>query len=248
MDPTGMVTDENPFGMELGDFIRLCSNAIESKDSEALRYAVTHFAQLCYDKTPEAVASDELVAFLDATFLSKKFQELKGSYQLLRILEYDWAAFTEPQRDLLLQAIEVSFENFRDSMAWFVLSDVMGEFYREKALPTLMRLASAKNEGPRSMVPHGLELIANECSDSETRSAAIRQIVNMKHDKSPGVRQQAEESLGRLLKGDEGGRDDKGAGGKVEGGKGSKGGKGAGGKVEGGKGGRPRGGRRRGKR
>ena len=182
----------------LEDFFAQCSAAIDAADAKALRYAVTHFAQFCYDKDPESVASDELVAFLDAMVRSTKFQELDGSYQLLRILEYDWAAFTEPQRDLLLRAIEVSFAKFSDGMAWFVLSDVMGEFYREKALPTLMRLASARNDGPRSMVPHGLERIANESLDSAVRSRCVKKIALMQQDESPRVQQAARESLARL--------------------------------------------------
>lgn len=185
--------------MGLDEFLRLCSDAIGAKDSEALADAVGDFAQYCFaNGAPNAIADDRLVHFLDATFRSGAFHGLTGAHGLLNIIAYDWASFTEPQRNILLDAIEFSFAKFQDWMAWFSLSAILGENYGDKAFATLMRLARVDKEGPRSMVPHGLEHVARGTSNEAIRSECINQIVRMQQDESPQVRDEALESLLRL--------------------------------------------------
>lgn len=180
-------------------FIQLCSVAISQNDSLQLQFAVNHFAEYCFMEPTDAVVQEETVIYLNDTFRSSRFHEMSGSYYLMLLLEYNWAAFSQEQRDQLLDAIEFSFNKFSDPMSWFVISEILGEYYcNEQSFKVLKRFAKLPEEGPRSQAPHGLEHIAKSAINPEIRSQAIHQIRNLLDDPSQTVKEEASTSIHRL--------------------------------------------------
>lgn len=129
----------------------------------------------------------------------QEFLELEHGYgasALLHILEFEWELLSDSQKERLLPALETSYAAFTDWMCWFDISVLLGEFFAdERALQVLCRLKTIQAEGPRSLVPHGLEHIISDSGDDRLAKKAYAELLAMKNDPSEEVRDAVDDSL-----------------------------------------------------
>lgn len=119
-----------------------------------------------------------------------------GSSDLLFILKFEWELLSDSQKERLLPALETSYAAFTDWMCWFNISALLGEFFAdEKALQVLCRLKTIQAEGPRSLVPHGLEHLISDSGDDRLAKIAYAELLDMKNDPSEKVRDAVDDSL-----------------------------------------------------
>jgi hypothetical protein len=174
----------------------LIYQAIAAGDSTRLReyaYAMETSA-LGADRFPEH--SFELI--LDLLNRRELF-EMDGSFYILRVLENDWKSLSDEQKERLLPALETAYGLFDDWMSWFVISELLGKcFGDEQALGALSRLKAVRGEGPRSLVPHGLEHIVEGARDEGLARKAYAELWGMRNDPSEQVRNEVGVSLRRL--------------------------------------------------
>ncbi len=169
--------------------------AIASGDGEALREAVFEAETVLLDDAFPGELFEQLIALLDRS----EFLRLEGSHHLLRLIPGEWETLGEDQRERLLTAIERAYPRFADWMSWFVISEILGENYAdERALAALCRLAGTSEEGPRSLVPHGLEHIIRDSGDVALAERARKELDRLARDRSERVRGEVAESMARL--------------------------------------------------
>jgi hypothetical protein len=133
---------------------------------------------------------------------TKEFEQLTGSWKLLRVFEENWDSLSEEQRDNLLPALERAYGQFADWMAPFVISGILGECYKdERALASLVRLKSCSSEIPRSFVAHGLEHLVVGSPHEAVTERAFAELKALEMDTSSVVRGEVNESFSRIKKG-----------------------------------------------
>ena len=136
-----------------------------------------------------------------AIFGDRKFQNADGSWTLIRVFEQNWEQLSEEQRNALLPVLETHYQSFSEWMACFVISGILGEFYKDaRAFQALCRLSTCPKEVPRSFIPHGFEHIVSDASDAELAVQALAELTKMQTDSSSKVRDEVSESLGRIRK------------------------------------------------
>lgn len=129
----------------------------------------------------------------------QRFLESNGSWHLLFVLETDWELLSESQKERLLPLLETSYPAFSDWMSRFVISELLGQYFaNEKAFESLVRLGREAAEGPRALVPHGLEHIVTDSHNEDLARKAYAELVQMKNDPSEKVRDEVETSLQRI--------------------------------------------------
>jgi hypothetical protein len=129
----------------------------------------------------------------------RELLEMDGSFYILRVLENDWDLLSDDQKERLLPALETAYGLFYDWMSWLVISELLGEYFGdEQALGSLSRLKTLHAEGPRSLVPHGLEHIVKGACDEGLASKAYTELLDMRKDPSEQVRNEVRLSLRRL--------------------------------------------------
>ena len=107
---------------------------------------------------------------------------------------------SDSQKEKRLPVLENAYGAFTDWMSWFVISELLGEYFMdERALQTLCRLKALEAEAPRSFVPHGLEHIAKNSRDEALAKKAYTELLQMRNDPSGRVRAEVSESLQRLV-------------------------------------------------
>jgi hypothetical protein len=176
----------------------LMYEAIASNDSLRLReyaYAMETSALGTYHFSEHNF--ELILALLDR----RELLEMDGSFYILRVLENDWELLSDEQKQRLLPALETAYGLFKDWMSWFAISELLGEYFGdEQALQSLSRLKTVRAEGPRSLVPHGLEHIVKGARDEDLASRAYTELLSMRNDPSEQVREEAKLSLQRLAK------------------------------------------------
>lgn len=183
--------DENPFYRRL----KQTTASGEAGSLEALAFEIGNTV------LQEGAFPSAYFEALMALLKEEHFLHLEGSWKLIRVFEENWNEVSNDQRRILLAGLEQQYEFFTDWMACFVISGILGEQYgNNDAFNALLRLASTRKEMPRSFVPHGLEHIARQSSDSKLAQRAFDELVKMKGDQSNMVRGEVAESLARLAK------------------------------------------------
>jgi hypothetical protein len=172
--------------------------AIANRDGAELQQAVynLHTLIIYADDFPE-----QSFEFVLSMMQQRAFLEMEGSHHLLYIFEHAWAwdSLSESQRDRLMPALEAIYAEVTDWMSWFVISSLLGDHYmNEQALETLCRLKEVKAEGPRSLVPHGLEHLVTSSGNNDLAHSAYRELMQMKNDPSEQVRKEVSISLQRI--------------------------------------------------
>jgi hypothetical protein len=152
--------------------------------------------------------SDDAGSFPDSVFDfimnlmdHEMFLTMDGSSKLLLVLETDWSRFVEEQRRNLLERIGSSYGRFKDWMSWFILSELLGQYYcNADAFHLLIQLKNTSDIRARSLVAHGFEHIAREAEDKILREQAVSQLRSMRLDPSPEVQSEAAEALAKVTK------------------------------------------------
>src|SRR5437763_192806 len=104
-------------------------DAIATKDARLLESCVLRLTTYCFKKEvpggkqfPEDVFLTILKALKEAPFL-----QMEGSSNLLRLIEYEWAALSPAQKSRLLPALTFAYPKFAEWHTWFVISEILGE-------------------------------------------------------------------------------------------------------------------------
>ena len=175
---------------------------------EAIEQAIDSGQELQMEECASAISSavvarsyfPEKYFDLILNFLNKKsFLTSKGSWHLLYLLDSNWEILSEAQKNRLLPWLESTYSSFTDWMAWFVISEILGEcFANEQAFNILCRLKHIEAETPRSLIPHGLEHIVTDSDDQQLAQKAYTELLQMKSDPSEQVRDEVDTSLQRI--------------------------------------------------
>jgi len=143
---------------------------------------------------------EEIFQMILSLLKRREILELEESHCLfINVLLINRELLSEEQKERLLPALKDSYERFEDWMSWFVISEIIGEFYQDRrAFETLCSLKTLSKECPRAFVPHGLEHIVQNESDEELSREALAELLQMKNDPSEQVRYEVSISLQRL--------------------------------------------------
>jgi hypothetical protein len=175
-------------------------DSVAAHDQAKLKEIVDDVATYCFQDDSSGEEFDECIFNVILEMMERpQFLDMDGSYYLLMLFQFDWSMLTAAQRERLSLAIEHSYCNYRDWMACFVLSEILGQNYcNEQAFKILCRLRECANEIPRSLLPMAYEYIARSVSNLELKSKAILELKAMTTDPFERVRNEATESLERL--------------------------------------------------
>jgi len=170
--------------------------AIRNQDALLLQEACYEIDSLVRHGFP-----DYLFDSLTRTLSQTDCQRMLGASYLLNIFQYQWKKLSNRQKEKLLGFIEASYSCFRDQMALFTISELLGEnFCNQNAVDLLCKLRSTKKALPRSFVPHGFEHVITDSGNVPLSKRAINQLIEMRDDRSKYVRYEAELSLARVKK------------------------------------------------
>ncbi|AFZ24732.1 hypothetical protein Cylst_2523 [Cylindrospermum stagnale PCC 7417] len=129
----------------------------------------------------------------------QKFLVSQGSSHFLTVLEFNFRLLSDVQKDSLLPLLETAYPSFTDWMSWFVISELLGQYFAdERAFEILCRLKNVAAEQPRSLVPHGFEHIVRDSGNEALAKKAYAELLEMKSDVSPQVRDEVETSLKQI--------------------------------------------------
>ena len=183
------------------ELVKGIADAISARDIGMLDYYVRQAATYCFKESQldQGAFSRDIFSLIISLMDDPKFLEMEGSHHLLIIFEYDWGILLEEQKMELLQAIRRSYEKYRETMSYFVISELLGEYYcNEASYQVLCELQSTANEAARYFIQHGFEHIAKDANNPHLRKRALSSLSAMKNDKSSKVRNEVDESLSNL--------------------------------------------------
>ena len=178
------------------------SAAVKAEDHKLLDEIVGWAATYCFKRGPveEDVFPNPIFDMIMQLMTDESFLKMVNSHNLLMLFEYDWARLREDQKDRLLQAFSTAYDQFSDWMSYFVISEILGEYYcNGAAYQLLVKLMKTTNETARALIPHGFEHIVKDAQDSSLRKRAMSGLLSMKNDRSVRVKDEVEESLSHLL-------------------------------------------------
>jgi hypothetical protein len=176
---------------------------------EAIEQAINSGEEMQMKECAKAISSavsglshfpDKYLNLILGLLQENRFLTSKGAWHLLYILEIEnWEFLSETQKTQLLPLLESSYSSFTDWMAWFVISEMLGEYFaNEQAFQVLCRLKNIEAEEPRSLIPHGLEHIVKDSHDQQLTQKAYAELLQMKYDPSEQVRDEVNTSLQRI--------------------------------------------------
>jgi hypothetical protein len=127
------------------------------------------------------------------------FLDADGSFNVLRILENEWALLSGPQKEQLLPALLQAYPKFKDWMSWFLIAEILGDYFvTPAALDALRQLKGCRDEKARSLIPMGLGDMVKKSPDEDLAGRAYRELIGMRNDPSEAVRGEVETSLQRI--------------------------------------------------
>lgn len=146
------------------------------------------------------VVPDEVFSFLESTLFSSLAHESKHSNRLLSFFDSDWRKLNSSQKRRILRLIRVNYCRYIDWMAWFTITEILGECYSDRwSLSTTKYLKRVcKREGPRSMIPHAFEHHVTDSRFPLVRRLAMRELNGMLNERSKKVSSEARISLKRI--------------------------------------------------
>ena len=184
--------------MNHAGFDEAVANGIRTNDWELLKAWTLGESSFSYNYSSESEESFDEGVFRDILTLLKQqdFLNAEGSFHVLRIIESDWSLLTAQQKTELLTHLQEAYPLFKASMSWFVVAEILGEFYADaKALRVLQELRKVSNDGPRSLLPMALQQVIQNCQDSSLSDDANKELSSMSDDPSEDVRHEAEAFL-----------------------------------------------------
>lgn len=146
------------------------------------------------------VIPDEVFSFLESTLFSGLAHESKHSNRLLSFFDSEWRKLSTSQKRRILHLIKVNYCRYTDWMAWFTITEILGEGYSDRwSLSITKHLKRVcKREGPRSMIPHAFEHHVTDSRFPLVRRRAMRELSGMLNEKSKKVRSEVKTSLRRI--------------------------------------------------
>jgi len=153
-----------------------------------------------YGATPEDEHFDDGIYTRIIDLLNQEdFLQSKGSFNVLLTLEYDWSLLTETQKRKLLPELAKAYPNFNESMAWFLIAELLGEYYADaSSLEVLLHLKSVNLDEARSLIVMGLEKVVKNSIDKVVTQKAYAELLKMKLDSSEIVRNEVKLSMQRI--------------------------------------------------
>jgi len=183
-------------------FEEVISRAVATGDWSNLEEWITKESSFSfnYGSSPDdAPFSDQVFDLILGLLKQQEFLEAEGSFNVLRILEYDYSTLSDHQKEELLPALEAAYSKFRSSTSWFIISELLGEYFgNDAALQTLCRLRSISDEDSRSLLPMGLLHIAKKCNDPDLSERACVTLMQMRDDTSEQVLSEVEAAVQAL--------------------------------------------------
>lgn len=174
----------------------LISASIQEQDSKALeKYAY----ELNLLVLKQEDFWDSIFEFILSTLNRSEFQNMPGSFHLIKVLEYDIDRLSEKQKATLLEMIENTFDNYVDGTSCLLLAEYAASIYaNERSLQALRNLRRAKNDTARALVPSGFEYFVQLCKKKNLVELAKEELRHMLSDPSELVRQETQDSLRRV--------------------------------------------------
>lgn len=175
---------------------RQIRRAIKNKDTELLEDAA--FELDLYLVMPKRFPN-EVFDFLLKTLQSSSCLKMKKSHHLLYLFTMNREKLTKKQKGAILHFIETCYADFTDWMSWFVISELLGEYFSDKdSFEVLCALQKTKKAHPRSFVAHGFEHIIRDSGNQQLAALAFTRLMEMKKDRSKRVRYEVQVSLARV--------------------------------------------------
>ena len=168
--------------------------AIVNRDRVSLQQACSDFEMLAWHRFAE-----DLFSFLINILSRGECLRMHGANYVLNIFQCNFKKLSKEQKEKLLVFIEGHYSLFVDRMAWFTISEILGENYcNQDAFKVLCSLRSTKRFQCRLFVPHGFEHTIKDSGNIPLSMKALRQLLEMREDRSKYVRYEAELSLARI--------------------------------------------------
>jgi hypothetical protein len=143
--------------------------------------------------------SSEVLDNILTLLRQQDFLDADGSFNVLRILEHEWVLLSGAQKEQLLPALLEAYPKFKDWMSWFMISELLGDYFvTHAALDGLRQLKGCRNETARSLVPMGLGDMVKKSPDKDLAGRAYRELIGMQNDPSEAVRGEVETALQRI--------------------------------------------------
>jgi len=128
-----------------------------------------------------------------------RFQALDGTHRVLMVLENEWSRFSKAQTDTMLPVITDVYDKFADPLCWFVIAELLGEYYADQtafaALCKINRLAVGRH---RELLPMGFQYLVQHAAAASVRDAAASEVAALGLDESARVRHEVDISHGRM--------------------------------------------------
>jgi integrase len=122
------------------------------------------------------------------------FQDSLVAHHLLSCIQQEWDRLSANQRVRLLPVLEWIYPHLKDWMGWFLISEFLGQQYRDQAaLDAVVRLRASSSEGPRSLLPHALQHMITDSPNEDLVRQATAELQDMTRDPSAKVLAEVEE-------------------------------------------------------
>jgi hypothetical protein len=180
------MTGDASFEVQFGWFRRALRRLLLEGDAEAL-------SQMSF--------TANLLVPLHSPFPPRLFDFLLTTTFSWRLSVFDrrWRCLSPDQRALLLEAIRVHYSSFHDWMAYFAISELLGECYANRAaLNVLNELRHTVNVRARALVPHAYEHIVTDADNDRVARNALEMLFDMAGDPHDDVRDEVAVSLARI--------------------------------------------------
>lgn len=173
---------------------------LSSRDFGGFFEAIEELRVYCFEEelTDAPLAPEVCEVLLDALEggqLTGTPFELEG----LMFLETEWARTGAPQRTRLAALMRARFPRTVDPGCLVAMAELLGRFLSdERALAILTELGAEGEDGPRSVVPYGLEMLVRHSPSKKVVDSAFRALTSLTTDPSQLVCRESSASLARI--------------------------------------------------
>lgn len=186
-------------GIGSKEFIQVILEAVRVGNISVVDSFINLFSEACYKNEGIESFPEDVFEVITKKMKDEDFQSLPDSHKLLYLFESDWGRLNDLQKSTLLKVINDSYLLFEDELSYFVLSEIIGEYFAdEKALKIFDDLRQTENETARSFLTYGYGKLAQNTNDENVRRLAIARLQIMKKDNSAFVKEEAIKALSKF--------------------------------------------------
>lgn len=187
------------FEVNSKSFIEALSTSVESGRISDMHSTICLFSECCFKNEVAQNFPDDVIEAIFQQMKNEKFQSVPDASILLLIFETEWGRLSDSQKESLLGVISDTFQSFRDDQSFFVLAEVLGEYFADKrALEVLNNIQQTENDIARAFLTYGYGKLADHASEEKVRNSAIERLNVLKNDKSESVKEEANIALRRI--------------------------------------------------